>query len=281
MQESAPGGRNNTENTRFTMAATLITILIGIVGLVFTYLQFHTTSVSYNIEAVNVVDSKNASGLKILDKEDNKVTGDVNAATFRIWNSGSAGITKEKIEPGIVTIFTPDNQSIVDYDVLTSLPELSQSDRWFTITQTYPNKLEIKFNTFSSSAEIKLSIVYTGNQKLEVSDIGDFADVPRLKKVQTEIERKSYATFLLRISAAAGLTSLLMAMYLLFSTPKAEPLTHTKGSISPHDQNSIMNKPNIIQISLVQAAPVIIGLFLSILAFMGWVVSKLTNLPPA
>jgi hypothetical protein len=85
----------------------------------------------------------------------------------------------------------------------------------------------------------------------------------------------------LRIGAAAGLSSMLMAAYVLFSTTKIDPLTNKKGRRSAHGLDSITNSPNIIQISLAQAAPVIIGLIISILAFSGYGISKLTNtLPP-
>jgi hypothetical protein len=73
-----------------------------------------------------------------------------------------------------------------------------------------------------------------------------------------------------------------MAVYVLVSTRRIDPLTNKKGSISAHYLDSIMIIPNIIQISLAQAAPVIIGLIIFILAFSGYVISKSTNtLPPA
>jgi hypothetical protein len=57
-----------------------------------------------------------------------------------------------------------------------------QADSWFTITCPSKNKLEIKFKRFSSSAEIKLSVVYTVEKELQVSEIDVFSDVQRLKK---------------------------------------------------------------------------------------------------
>jgi hypothetical protein len=272
--------------------ALLVTVFTGALIVVpIVIYELGTSNVSYNIETVKVVDGGNARGLKILDEDSNKIADDVYAATVRIWNSGSVGITKEKIEPGVVTISTPDNKRIVHHDVITSIPDLgrddrcipdpSQADTWFTIACPSQSKLEIKFKSFSTSAEIKLSVVYTGDQVLHVSETGIFSDVPKLKKVRTELERKSYITLLRDIAISAGLFSffVLLILVLLVPAQSAPPATDPNDRLSPNEPRAILNSPMVIGNWL--AAPVIIGLFVFMLAIIGWVVAILTNLPPA
>jgi len=111
MHSSTQGGGYSAK-PRTEFWAVLATVIAGL-ALVFDVSKTlvepkpKITQVSYHIKSDRIFDSKYYIGIKVVTKDGTKeIAGDIFATEYTIWNSGSEGISGDKIEPGVEKIST-------------------------------------------------------------------------------------------------------------------------------------------------------------------------------
>lgn len=90
------GGNDATKKKPFAMLIKIIGIIISILALYVSYLALKRPQVSYEIEAVKVVDSINARGVAIVDEYGNVFNKDLYVATFQFGTPATSGYLNKR-----------------------------------------------------------------------------------------------------------------------------------------------------------------------------------------
>jgi hypothetical protein len=232
MEGSSSEVQYNKTSDRLTKGISLAAVIISAIGAYIAYEAMKMPSVSHEIRRVPVVSARNPLGLTINNVQ---VTGDVYAATYRIWNSGWVGIPTADAEGATLSIQAPaENLKIVYHEIIRSSPNFFEDscsppansngqdgNAWFSIKCPSLSELQIVFKRFNAGAAISLAILYTGDDKfrdLRVQPEGIFLNVRAIKKVDT-VAVKSFLAIFSDIFMTLGATLIIGSLLYVFLYP--------------------------------------------------------------